>query len=334
MDKYKNLLKKKTTWLFLPLLFILSIYWSYAFSGTDLKSEVTMEISEGSSFSSVLKKLKKNNVIDNIRFFKLYAALRGDLKNIKPGEYRFNEHSSKKSILDALTKGNVVLYKVTIPEGSNIYQVAGILNETLHVNKTGFLKAVRDKETLKKWKIKGDSLEGYLYPETYYFSKKADNGQIIRKMLETFEENYSPDITKKGLKLGLNKEQIIILASIIEKETAAPQEKEIISAVFHNRLKRGMRLQSDPTTIYGIFERYRGNLSKKDLLEKTPYNTYRIKGLPPGPIANPSIESIKAAVNPAGVHYLYFVAKNDKTHVFANTLIEHNANVEKYQLRH
>ncbi|MDH4199466.1 MAG: endolytic transglycosylase MltG [Spirochaetia bacterium] len=304
----------------------------YIFSGNSASDEVTVEISEGSGFNSVLKTLHEKNLVDNTVFFKIYAALRHDLKNIKPGEYRFNAHSNKKNILDSITRGNVVLYKITIPEGSNMYQIADILADELKINKRDFLRAARDGTLREKYKISGESFEGYLYPETYFFSKKANASQIVSKMAETFQEHFKEEITDKGKALGLSKNQIIILASIIEKETGLSSERELVSAVFHNRMKRGMKLQSDPTTIYGIFERYRGNLARHDLQEETPYNTYKIKGLPAGPIANPGIKSIEAAVNPAPAAYLYFVSKNDKSHVFSNNLKEHNANVDKYQL--
>jgi UPF0755 protein len=317
----------------LPCIIFLSACVVYISSGSSV--EATLEIASGAGFNQTAKDLKEKGVIEDTRLFKLYAISRGDLKNIKPGEYLFKQGTSKKFILDAITRGDVRLYKITIPEGSNIYQVADILKQELKIDKTEFLKNVKDHQFMKQWQIEGDSFEGYLYPETYYFARGAKSPQIIEKMVKTFQEKYEKhkdEIDEKSKKLGLNKHQVIVFASVIEKETGLASERELISAVFHNRIKRGMKLQSDPTTIYGIFERYRGNITKKDLLEETPYNTYRIKGLPPGPIANPSMESILAAVNPSDVTYLYFVSKKDKSHIFANNLKDHNANVNKYQL--
>jgi len=315
----------------LPLVVLTSAWFFYISSGSPV--EALVEIAPGAGFNKVAATLKEKGVVGDTRLFKLYAASRGDLNNLKPGEYLFKAGASKKSILDAIVRGEIRMYKITIPEGSNIYQIADIYSEELKIDKTEFLKTVKDPGLLHEWNIEGQSLEGYLYPETYYFSKGVKASQVVDKMLKTFQAKYTDEITVRGKKLGLDKRQIVIFASVIEKETGLAEERPLISAVFHNRLKRGMKLQSDPTTIYGIFERYRGNLTKRDLLEETPYNTYRIKGLPAGPIANPGMASLKAAVDPSNVTYLYFVSRNDKSHVFSNNLKEHNANVNKYQLR-
>jgi UPF0755 protein len=325
-------LKKILTIISTPIFAAAILFLSYIYSGNNLNEEAVIEIQPGASFNSVLNILASKEVIGNKNFFKIYAMIRGDLKNIKPGEYKFNSSSGKKNILDSITKGNVVLYKVTIPEGTNMYQIGDLLFTELGINKTEFLKITADREIIDQWKIDGDTLEGYLYPETYFFAKGTSAKKAAMKMVETFFAHYSDEITEKGKKMGLSQKEIIILASIIEKETGQAHERRLISSVFHNRLKRGMKLQSDPTTIYGFFERYRGNISKKDLLEYTPYNTYRIKGMPVGPIANPGMASIEAAVDPETSSYLYFVAKKDKTHVFSKTLVEHNAYVQEYQI--
>jgi len=309
------------------------LFMGYSYSGID--AEGIIEIPAGAGFNQIALDLKEKGIIENTRFFKLYALFRGDLKNIKPGEYLFKKDSTKKAVLDAIIRGDVRLYKVTIPEGSNIYQIAEILLQDLKIDKTDFLKKAKDENYLKEWKINGKSFEGYLYPETYYFAKGVKVSTIIEKMVKTFHEKFEKnedELISKGKKLGLSREQIVIFASLVEKETGLPEERKLISAVFHNRLRLGMKLQSDPTTIYGIFERYRGNLTKRDLQEDTPFNTYKIRGLPPGPIANPGMDALLAAVNPSPVTYLYFVSKNDKSHVFSDNLKDHNANVNKYQL--
>ena len=156
---------------------------------------------------------------------------------------------------------------------------------------------------------------------------------VIRHMYGKFRAVFTPEFEKRARELGFSRREIVTLASIIEKETGDPGERPLISAVFHNRLKKGIRLQSDPTVIYGMWNRFDGNLRKRDLQEKTPYNTYRIGGLPAGPIANPGIDSIRAALYPADVDYLYFVSRNDGSHAFSGTLEEHNRNVWKYQKR-
>ena len=317
-------------YLFIGILIPAIGYLTYISSGSEI--EAVINVSPGTGFNKLAAELKDKGVIVDVRLFKLYALSRGEINKIKPGEYLFEKGSSKKFVLDTITRGKVRLYKVTVPEGYNMFQIADLLAKELNVNKAEFIRRVKDETVLSKWNIKGESLEGYLYPETYYFSKNVNVFVIIEKMLNTFNEKFTTEIEEQGKKFGFNKHEIVTFASIIEKETGLASERQLISAVFHNRLKRGMRLQSDPTTIYGIYERYRGNLSKNDLLEATPYNTYKIKGLPPGPIANPGIDSMRAAVNPSPVRFLYFVSKNDKSHVFAGTLIEHNANVNKYQM--
>ena len=173
-------------------------------------------------------------------------------------------------------------------------------------------------------------MEGYLYPETYYFSKGEGERKIIQTMISTFNQFYTLDMEEKARVLSMTRREIVTLASIIEKETSVGNERPLISAVFHNRLKRRIRLQSDPTVIYGLPD-FDGNLTRKDLRVHSPYNTYWVKGLPPGPIANPGNESLIAVLNPAPVDYLYFVSKNNGTHYFSKTLSEHNGAVQRYQ---
>lgn len=298
-----------------------------------LKDDIVVEVPPGSSFYSTAKKLEDKGVIDSVRKFYIYAKLKGTLSDIKAGEYLFKATTTPREAMDQLVRGSVISYRVTIPEGYNIYQISEILASKGLSERKEFIRKSFDQDLMKKLNIKGLSLEGYLYPETYFFTKGISAEEMITEMVERFKIVITDDVRKRAQELGFTLEEIVNLASIIEKETGDPDERPLISAVFHNRLRRGMRLQTDPTVIYGIAEGFDGNLTKRDLETKTPYNTYRINGLPAGPIANPGIESIKAALYPEDVDYLYFVSMNNGSHVFSKTLKEHNGNVWKYQLR-
>ncbi len=298
-----------------------------------LTENVIIEIEPGTSFYSAAAKLKEKGVIDNVRKFHLYAKYRGDLNSIKTGEYNFEPNIIMRDVLDRLVKGNVIKHRLTVPEGYNLYQIAGLLEEKGIVKKENFIKKSFDRKLLKSLNIKGESFEGHLYPETYFLVKGMTSEDIIRKMVSRLKAVFTDEFVKRGQELGFTPEEVINFASIIEKETGNPDERPLISAAFHNRLKKGMRLQSDPTVIYGMIESFDGDIRKKDLRKKTPYNTYRINGLPKGPIANPGVASIKAALYPADVDHIYFVSMNNGSHVFAKTLKQHNRNVWKYQKR-
>ena len=189
-----------------------------------------------------------------------------------------------------------------------------------------------DPEFIKSLKLDVPNLEGYLYPETYLFTPGIDEAQLLRMLVEQFHNQLDPALLKKAKQLNLNRHQLVTLASIIEKETGLVKEMPLISSVFHNRLRRGIPLQTDPTVIYGI-KNFDGNLTRNHLKTPTPYNTYMIKGLPPGPIANPGKAALNAAAEPAKSEYLYFVARGDGSHYFSKTLKEHNGAVRKYQLK-
>jgi UPF0755 protein len=234
-------------------------------------------------------------------------------------------------LLETLRKGFVILHPVTIPEGFTRDQIADVLAAKGLADKKRFLGLTEDKALLRQYGITGPSLEGYLFPDTYHFSRGTPTLAVLDTMVKRFKQVVGP-LMEKTQGAGMTFEQVVTLASIVEKETGRPEERPLIASVFLNRLRLGMRLESDPTVIYGI-ENFDGDLKKKDLTEKTPYNTYVIYGLTPGPIANPGIESIKAVVDPARTDYLYFVSRNDGSHHFSKTLAEHNRAVEIYQKR-
>ena len=238
-----------------------------------------------------------------------------------------------KDILQRITTGQTVIHPITIPEGFRITEIADLLIQRGLIDKNKFMGLTGDKELLQTMEIPGDSLEGYLYPETYHFSKFTDERKIIQKMLETFKERaIKPEYIDRARKLNFTFHEIITLASLIEKETGVDEERNIISSVFHNRLRKKMLLQTDPTVIYAM-RNFDGNIRKKDLSIDSPYNTYKNRGLPPGPIASPGIKSIHAALYPEKTKHLYFVSKKNGSHQFSNNLIDHNRAVKKYQLK-
>ena len=234
-------------------------------------------------------------------------------------------------VLEILRKGFVILHSVTIPEGFTRDQIADALTDKGLADKKRFLELTEDKVLLRQNGISGPSFEGYLFPDTYHFSRGLNPSTLIDVMVKRFWQMAGP-LRERAAALGMKMEQVVILASIVEKETGEPTERPAIASVFLNRLSRGMRLESDPTVIYGLKD-FDGNLRKNDLTRETPYNTYVIKGLPPGPIASPGLDAIKSVLYPAQTDYLYFVSKNDGSHYFSKTLAEHNRAVEIYQKR-
>ncbi|MBE9532364.1 MAG: endolytic transglycosylase MltG [Proteobacteria bacterium] len=293
---------------------------------------VTVTIKSGSSFPVITRTLVNAGVLKNDKGFKLAARIKRAHRSIKAGEYELSASMTPLEVLKAMTLGDVKYYAVTFPEGYSIKDMANTLSEAGIARADDFTQMAFNEFLVAKQGYKGKSFEGYLFPDTYKFTKAMGAAEIISMMTGKFNRVYGADKKKRATTLGLTMRELITLASIIEKETGVAEEMPLISAVFHNRLKRGIMLQSDPTTIYGIKD-FNGNITKKDLRTKTPYNTYTFRGLPPGPIANPGVKAIEAALNPADVSYLYFVSRNDGTHHFSKTLKEHNRAVNKFQKR-
>jgi UPF0755 protein len=286
-------------------------------------------VKEGSSLKEVAGQLEKGGLITNKTLFVLWARVKGYGKGVRAGEYSLSAAMPPIQLLEILRKGLVILHAVTIPEGFTRDQIADLLEAKGLADKRRFLELTQDKALLRQYGISGPNFEGYLFPDTYHFSIGTPTLTIIDTMVRRFRQTLTP-IMEQAQATGMKFEDVVTLASIVEKETGRPEERPLIASVFLNRLRLGMRLESDPTVIYGI-ENFDGDLKKKDLAEKTPYNTYVIHGLTPGPIANPGLDSIKAVINPARTDYLYFVSKNDGSHQFSKTLVEHNRAVEMYQ---
>jgi UPF0755 protein len=271
-------------------------------------------------------------LIRNPGKFALLARTAGHDTAIQAGEYLLSAAMTPEDILRDMVDGRVRLHRFTIPEGYTMRQIAEAVSTAGFSNPEAFLAACRDPGLLKSLDIAGDTCEGYLFPDTYYLPASATAPQIIDTMVRRFWASFPGAWKDRARALGMSVHQVVTLAAIIEKETGAAAERPLISSVFHNRLKRGMRLQTDPTVIYGIPD-FDGNLTRRHLTTPTPYNTYVIRGLPPGPIASPGAAAIEAALYPADSDYLYFVSKKDTTHHFSTTIGEHNRAVRKYQLR-
>ena len=317
--------------LFLFLFFALFWFLFVPPSGTNLTK--TVFIKKGSPLKRVSEVLEQEGIIKNRHFFVLLTAILGKKTKIKAGEYDLHTRMLPLEVLDALMKGQSKQHLVTIPEGYTLSQIAQLLEDLNLVEKRDFLQRASSPafiNVLGLSELAGTTLEGYLFPNTYHVFREMDPEEVIQMMVHQFKKVFGPDLVQRASELGISEKEAVILASIIEKETSLPEEKPLISAVFHNRLKRNIPLQSDPTVIYGI-KNFDGNLTKEHLLRRTPYNTYLIVGLPPTPICNPGKESLLAALHPAPVPYLYFVSRNDGSHHFSSEIGEHNRAVWKYQ---
>ncbi len=311
----------------------LGLYFGYFLispPGIDKKEEIFI-VKKGSGLKKVANELEGRALIKSKDLFMLWAILKGGTKDIKAGEYSLNQSMTPARILNILATGAIKTYPLTIPEGLTAEQIADIIAKKNLVNKREFISLVRDKALVASCNIGGPSLEGYLFPDTYVISRDLDARELIDLMVNRFWNIFNALVMDQ--KTSMPVKDIVTLASIVEKETGLAVERPIIASVFLNRLKKGMRLESDPTVIYGLKD-FDGNLKRKDLHAPSPYNTYINYGLPLGPIANPGRESLMAVINPTETDYLYFVSKNDGSHHFSATLIEHNRAVVRYQKRH
>lgn len=309
------------------------IFFNYMTSPIDFQyREATVEIPRGTSFARTVGILEEAGMIGNAKGFYLLAYLHDALNQIKAGEYDLRSSMTPMEVLEQLVAGKVKEYPIFIPEGYTVRQIADRLEAQGLADREIFLSLASDRGLLSSLGIEGDSVEGYLFPDTHMLNKSMGEEGIIRFMVRQFRRLMTSDLMERMEQLNLTEAEVVTLASIIEKEGGPHEEKALISAVFHNRLKKGMRLQSDPTVIYGI-EDFDGNLRRADLKKKTPYNTYRINGLPPGPICNPGLKALRAALYPAPVKYLYFVSNNNGSHHFSTNLVDHNKAVLKYQIK-
>lgn len=292
-------------------------------------SRFLVVVKNGTSLQSIANTLKEKGLIYSTMLFKLSSLLyRGQLI---AGEYELRRDMSTIEIVTKMGRGKRNIYTLKIIEGQNIYNVADSIDRNRIMARDEFLRLAADKKYLESIGITADSLEGYLFADTYYYSKEIDVEKFIERIARrTLKFLDNDNIRGKMASLDMDIHKTLILASMIEKESKEDEEKPVVSAVFHNRLTKDMSFDCDPTVIYGT-KGFGAPIKKVDLATYTPYNTYSFKGYPKGPICNPSTSSIMAALNPAPADYLFFVSKNDGTHVFSRDMVEHNKYVKMYQ---
>lgn len=280
----------------------------------------------------IARTLKEAHVIRSRFAFLAVAIARGTQRRLLAGEYEFASGLNLLEVVRRLEQGKGLVHPLTIPEGFAARQIAELLQEKGLVDQDRFMSLLRDRRVLAQYRVDGESLEGYLFPDTYRLVKGLSEEAIIGRMVQRFAEVFGPSERARAMEMKMSVAEVVTIASLIEREAMAEEERSLISAVFHNRLRLGMPLQSDPTVLYSL-SRFSGKLTRANLQAPSPYNTYLHRGLPPGPIASPGRASIMAALYPASSRYLYFVSKNDRTHAFSNTLHEHDAMVRRYQIR-
>ena len=310
------------------------------FAGTPYapKSEIVVNVPAGLGPKGISDKLAAAGVISDYPSFYRYSRYVGRVAGkLKAGDYLFKADLAETpdEIIDRLMKGEVLSVKVTIPEGLRLDEQAPLFEQAGVAKAADFVRLARDPKFVHSLGIDADNLEGYLFPDTYLVPKNWTTEQVLKAMVDRFNAAFETATEHRSPKVTLSKREAVTLASIVEKETGAPEERPHISCVFHNRLRKGMKLQTDPTVIYSIILRkgsFDGNIHKSDLEAAHPYNTYSVTGLPPGPISNPGLAAFEAALNPMPCDDLYFVSKNNGTSVFCPTLACHARNVQIWQV--
>lgn len=299
-----------------------------ACSGQPHGAPARVIIPRGASFGQAADSLAHSGIIGSPKLFRLYGRFTGGDRNIKPGTYLLKHGTPWSDIVSALNGGHGLVNTITIPEGYTVAQIAPALAKTLQVPVDSVQAAMRDTALLARLDLPNPTLEGYVFPDTYAFPVGTTARQAVREMVYSFERRWRPEWDSSANGLKINRNDLVTMASIVEKEARLPEERPVIAAVYYNRLRRGMLLQADPTVQYALGHHV-GRVLYKDLTVESPYNTYVHKGLPPGPVASPGVASLSAAANPANVPYLYFVATKDGHHEFRNTLEEHTSAVRQ-----
>lgn len=300
-------------------------------------AERTVAIEPGMGAAQILARLEREGVVADARLARTYLVYVLADPPMLAGEYLFSGPATTPEVLDKLVRGEVVSVRVTLVEGLTVEESARSLADQGLGSYDALLAAMRDPAPIADLDPEAQDLEGYLFPETYTFAKRTEPATVVETLVDTFRARWDERIAARSGPPGARAlRELVTLASIVEKEAKVPSERPTIAAVYQNRLDRGIGLYADPTVIYALKRdgRWDGNLRRRDLEMDSPYNTYRYAGLPPGPICSPGLASLLAAARPSTVPYLYFVGRNDGTHVFAETIAEHNANVERWQRRY
>ncbi len=310
-----------------------SLFLAFATRSVAPKEAVVLTVKPGMSFSAVADALHREQVVSDLLLFRLLARLSGAEDEIKAGEYEFRLAATPGEVLGRLVAGDVRRYRLTIPEGFNLREIGQRIAEAGIATADQAMALAFEPGFIASLDVDAASLEGYLFPETYTYVSGTPLKALFSQMVGQFRKRLDPEVVAAAATHGLDEHQLVTLASIVQKEAGNDDEMPLIAAVFLNRLQRRIPLQADPTVIYGLGEDFDGNITRADLRMPTPYNTYTMVGLPPGPIASPGEKALRAVAFPADVRYLYFVARGDGTHVFSHTLKEHNQAVRTYQLK-
>ena len=290
-----------------------------------------VEIPAHQGLAEIADQLDKAGVIRSRPGFLGLVVLKGSMRKLKAGEYEIPRDASTLDVLELLESGRVRQHVVLHPEGATLSELARLLENERLARAEDVIKAASSEKLRQTLGIEGPSLEGYLFPDTYQFVRGMSVDEMLSRMVQRMRGKLTSQVQARARERGLSVHQLLTLASIIEREAVDPSEQKLISAVFWNRLKLDMPLQADPTVQYAV-ARERGKLTRNDLASDNPYNTYVHRGLPPGPIASPGVAAIEAALDPAPVKFLYFVARDDRRHYFSTTVAEHNAAVARYRL--
>ncbi len=298
--------------------------------------EQFVDIPPGESTRGIGRRLVAAGVVRDELTFRLAVRWHARGRSLKAGEYRFSEPATPTAVIDRLARGDVYLLPLTIPEGLTAEEMARVFEQSGLGPASAFVAAAREPAAIRDIDPDADSLEGYLFPDTYHLPRRTDGEALVDRMVRRFKAVFDEDLRARVKASGLTVRQVMSLAALVEKETARGEERPLVAAVYRNRLRIGMPMQADPTVVYALKRagRWNGNIRKADLQIDSPYNTYRYPGLPPGPIASPGKASIEAVLSPAPVDYLYFVSRNDGSHAFATTLAEHNRNVQRWQVQY
>jgi UPF0755 protein len=299
-------------------------------------SEQFVTIDPGSSTRAIAQRLIDAGIVKNDTTFRAALWRTGRSRSLQAGEFRFDRAMTPAEVIEKIARGDVYNRRITFPEGLTIREMARIYEQQGFGKAAAFVTAARDPGAIRDIDSAATDLEGYLFPETYALPRDATAARLVELMVGRFRQLFTAEMQEAAKALDLTPRQAVTLASLVEKETALPSERPLVAAVYLNRLRIGMGMQADPTVIYALQRagRYDGNLRRDDLQFDSPYNTYRYPGLPPGPIASPGLAALQASVAPAKVEYLYFVSRNDGSHVFARTLAEHNENVHQFQVQY
>jgi len=305
--------------------------WQRPYQGFS-RDGVFVEISRGMSSSVIAQRLAENGVVRNHIAFEALCRWKSPA-TLQAGEYFFDRAATPIEVFRKLATGKVFVHVVTVPEGKTMNEIAELMEREGLTSRKEFLAAASDASPVRDLAPKARNLEGYLFPATYQFPRRVTPERVVDAMVKRFREVWERILREENGAGGKPVSAVVTLASLVEREAKVAEERPLVAGVFHNRLKRGMALQCDPTVIYALelAQKYGGSLSSKDLQFKSPYNTYRNAGLPPGPIANPGEAALRAALHPSHADYLYFVSNSQGGHVFSRTLAEHNENVARFR---